>query len=113
MVLTQTPGDAGGETVAGAELRARMSSGYPIDGDHPLVPMLHTTFDAARAFGLSDDELWMIVRETLSGAEGSPDVSEWVDVLNGELAQAILAKSRSSLNSLAGDAWLEGRWIAN
>jgi hypothetical protein len=80
--------------VAGAELKSRMSSRYPIEGGHPLVPVLRATFDAARDFGLSDDELWLIVRETLSGAQGTQELSESVDQLNGELAQAILAKAR-------------------
>jgi hypothetical protein len=87
-----------------------VSSGYPIDGDHPLVPSLRSTFDAARDFGLSDDELWLIVRETLSGAEGSPDVPDWVDLLNGELAHAILGKSRSSTDGLAREPWFGPRW---
>jgi hypothetical protein len=92
--------------VRGAESLARVGSGYPIDGDHPLVPQLHSTFDAARDFGLSDDELWLIVRGTLSGAEGSPDVSAWVDQLNGELAHAILAKAGSSADGFAPAPWI-------
>jgi hypothetical protein len=74
-----------------------MSRGYPIDGDHPLVPALHATFDAAREFGLSDSELWNSVRVALSGADGSPDLARHVDRLNGELARAILAKERMAM----------------
>jgi hypothetical protein len=82
--------------MVGAELRIEMSRAYPIDGDHPLVPALQASLDAARDFGLSDTELWSAVRRALSGADTDEDLSECVDRLHGELAMAILASQRRS-----------------
>jgi hypothetical protein len=87
--------------VAGTELKTRMRREYPIDGNHPLVPVLRATFDAARDFGLTDEELWSIVQATLSGAGRGADLREYVDLLNGELAQAILAKEPLAASTLA------------
>lgn len=84
--------------MAGAELKIGMSS-YPVDGDHPLVPALRATFDAARDFGLTDDELWSTVREAVSGSEWNADLSECVDRLTDELTQAVLAKQARQVSS--------------
>jgi hypothetical protein len=79
--------------VAGTELRLGMSPDYPIAGDHPLVPVLRASFDAARDFGLTDAELWCVVQEVLSDADRNPaDLPQYVGQLHDELAQAILAK---------------------
>lgn len=80
--------------VVRTELRIGMSRDYPIIGDHPLVPVLRATFDAARDFGLSDAELWCIVQEVLTDAQGERDVSGVVDRLTAELAAAIASKQR-------------------
>jgi hypothetical protein len=70
-----------------------MSPNYPIVGDHPLVPTLRASFDAARDFGLSDSELWCIVQGVLLEADRNPhDLDQYVGRLHDELAQAILAK---------------------
>ena len=74
----QASRDAKGETVAGAELSVVMNPDYPIVGDHPLVPALWATCDAARDFGLSDAELWRIVQEVLSDWGRDPSLSQAV-----------------------------------
>jgi hypothetical protein len=80
--------------VARTESRLGMNRDYPIVGDHPLVPVLRASFDAARDFGLPDAELWCIVQAVLSDSQGDRDLSGVVDRLNAELAEAIISRER-------------------
>lgn len=85
--------------MAGAEMRLGMSPDYPIVGNHPMVPALRATFDAARDFGLSNAELWCIVQEVLADPDRSSDLSECIGRLNDKLAQAIVAKGAPLFSS--------------
>ena len=56
-----------------------MSRIYPIEGDHPFVPTLKASFDAARAFGLNEAEIWATVEHAMSGTGPGEDLSEYVE----------------------------------
>ena len=70
-----------------------MSRIYPIEGDHPLVPALKASFDAARAFGLNEAEIWAAVKHAMCGTCPGEDLSEYVELIHAELASAVLTKS--------------------
>jgi hypothetical protein len=55
---------------------------------------LKAIFDAARRFGLTDDEVWKTVDASLDGAGRDATVRECLDDLAGALARRILAKER-------------------
>jgi pyruvate/2-oxoacid:ferredoxin oxidoreductase beta subunit len=61
------------------------------------LPSLRSVFDAAKAFGLTDDEAWRAVDETVwaVGADGTLD--EYLDALAAALANGILDKQRRTL----------------
>ena len=65
--------------------------------DCESLPSLRAVFDAAKQFGLTDDEAWRAVDETAwaVGADGTLD--EYVDSLSAALASGILDKQRRSL----------------
>jgi hypothetical protein len=57
------------------------------------MPSLQATFDAAKHFGLTDDEAWDTVEEFLDNR----------DELAAALASRILAKQRASCSSRTAD----------
>ena len=51
-------------------------------------------FDAARSFGLTDDEIWATVEAVVSAAGPEVTVGECLEELTAALARGILAKER-------------------
>jgi hypothetical protein len=68
-----------------------------MDTEYSVIPPLQAIFDGARDFGLTDDEVWETVNESLSGAGGDATVGEYIDELTGSLARRILLKQRRLL----------------
>jgi uncharacterized membrane protein YebE (DUF533 family) len=56
--------------------------------------VLQAIFEAARRFGLTEDEAWWAIDESLSEVGRDATVSEYIDELTGVLAQRILSKQR-------------------
>jgi hypothetical protein len=65
-----------------------------MDTQHNALPPLQAMFDAARDFGLSNDEIWATLDESLSQSGGHATVVEYIDGCAGALAVRILAKHR-------------------
>jgi hypothetical protein len=61
------------------------------------MPSLQAIFDGAKSFGLSDDEVWRMVNESMHAAGADATVSAYLDELTGSLARSILHKERSAL----------------
>jgi hypothetical protein len=68
-----------------------------MSSDRESLPSLRAVFDAARQFGLTDDEAWRAVDDTVwaVGADGTLD--EYVEALSAALATGILDKQRRRL----------------
>jgi hypothetical protein len=64
------------------------------DSDHTPIPPLQATFEGAKRFGLTEDEAWRAVDESLDEAGRDSTISEYLDHLTGALAQRILSKQR-------------------
>jgi hypothetical protein len=63
----------------------------------PISP-LQAIFDAAKIFGLAEDEAWQAVNESLYEVGRDATVSEYLDELTGALAQRILSIQRQALS---------------
>ena len=65
--------------------------------DRESLPSLRAVFDAAKQFGLTDDEAWSAVDDAvwIVGADGT--LGEYVDELTAVLASGILDKQRRRL----------------
>jgi hypothetical protein len=65
--------------------------------DRESLPSLRAVFDAARQFGLTDDEAWRAVDDAVEvvGADGT--LRDYVDELTAALASGILGKQRRRL----------------
>jgi hypothetical protein len=61
------------------------------------LPSLRAVFDAAKQFGLTDDEAWRAVDGTLWAVGADATLREYVDWLSAALAGGILAKQRRRL----------------
>jgi hypothetical protein len=61
---------------------------------HPVLPRLQAILAGAMSFGLSDDEVWLIVDESMRTVGGDATVAEYLEELSGALALGILAKQR-------------------
>jgi hypothetical protein len=57
---------------------------------------LHAILEAAKRFGLTDDEVWQAVNESFDGEHAGSTVGECLCELVGALAKRILAKERRS-----------------
>jgi hypothetical protein len=68
-----------------------------MDTDYALMPPLQAIFDAAKHFGLTDDEVWQTLNESLCGAGNDATVREYLEELAGALARRILSKQRRIL----------------
>jgi hypothetical protein len=68
-----------------------------IDTQHNALPPLQAIFDAARHFGLTADEIWATLDESLSESGGDVTVAEYLDECAGALAVRILAKHRGAV----------------
>ena len=62
--------------------------------DHARIPPLRAIFEAAKRFGLTEDEVWRAVDESLYEAGMGAPISEYLEDLTGALAQRILSKQR-------------------
>lgn len=65
-----------------------------MDTQYDALPRLQAIFDAARQFGLSADEIWATLDESLSESCADASVAEYIDECAGALAVRILAKHR-------------------
>jgi hypothetical protein len=64
---------------------------------HPTpIPPLQAVFDAAKRFGLAEDEAWRAVNESLYEVGRDATVSEYLDELTRVLAQRILSIQRQA-----------------
>jgi hypothetical protein len=63
--------------------------------------MLKETFEGARQFGLTSDEVWHEIEECLYGVAGEATVDELLEELSTALAARILAKERRVLSERA------------
>lgn len=64
--------------------------------DHARIPPLRAIFEAAKRFGLTEDEVWRAVDESLYEAGRDATLSEYLEDLTGALAERILTKQRHS-----------------
>jgi hypothetical protein len=64
--------------------------------DSTPVPTLQAVFDAAKRFGLADDEAWRALNESLFEVGRDATVSEYLDELTRVLAQRILSIQRQA-----------------
>ncbi|MGH2946127.1 MAG: hypothetical protein ACRDPC_07710 [Solirubrobacteraceae bacterium] len=69
-----------------------------MDADHLAIRPLQAVFGGAKAFGLTEAEVWQTVDECLYEAGGDATVSEYLDELIDALAQRILYKERRALS---------------
>jgi hypothetical protein len=65
--------------------------------DRESLPSLRAVFDAAKDFGLTDDEAWRTVDETVWAVGADGTLGEYLDALSATLASGILDKQRRSL----------------
>ena len=72
---------------------------------HLAAPPLRAVFDAARDFGLSEDEVWHAVDESLAAAAPDGTLSDSLDELAAALARRILSKQRRILAEDRRRAW--------
>ena len=63
---------------------------------HTAMAPLQAILDAAKRFGLTDDEVWQTVNDSLGGADSDAPMGECLWELAGALARRILAKQRRS-----------------
>ena len=71
---------------------------FPDDahGYRMLMPPLQATFDAAKHFGLTEDEAWHALEASLYDTCGDETISDVREDLVVALAARILAKQRAS-----------------
>ena len=65
-----------------------------MDTGSAVTAPLRASFNAARRFGLSDDEVWHAVDEVVSRAGLHATVGECLEEITAALAREILAKER-------------------
>jgi hypothetical protein len=56
--------------------------------------VLHAIFEGAKRFGLTEDEAWWAIDESLAEVGRDATISEYIDELTAALAQRILFKQR-------------------
>lgn len=61
---------------------------------YTAIPSLQAIVDGARDFGLTDDEVWRTVDDSLDEVGGDATVAEYLDELTGALARRMLSKER-------------------
>jgi hypothetical protein len=72
------------------------------DITHQAVPSLQATFDSAKLFGLTDDEIWRVVDDSLREVGGDASACEYLHELTSALARLVLAKERRRLSDQPG-----------
>jgi hypothetical protein len=60
------------------------------------MPYLRAIFDGAKRFGLTDEQVWQTLDDSLEEAGPDATMSEYVDTLTAELARRILRAQRGS-----------------
>jgi hypothetical protein len=65
-----------------------------MDPDLASLTPLRAVFEAARQFGLTDEEAWRVVDATMFAAGPDTSLGEFHDELAAALASRILAKER-------------------
>jgi hypothetical protein len=65
--------------------------------DRESLPSLRAVFDAAKAFGLTDEEAWRAVDDTVWSVGADGTLGECLDELSAALATGILGKQRRRL----------------
>jgi hypothetical protein len=65
--------------------------------DRESLPSLRAVFDAAKAFGLTDEEAWCAADEAVWSVGADGTLGEYVDELSAALASGILDKQRRRL----------------
>ena len=63
--------------------------------------MLRATFDGARQFGLTSDEVWREIDECFHGVGAEATVEDFMEELSTALAARILSKERRVLTDRA------------
>jgi hypothetical protein len=58
------------------------------------IPPLGAVFDGAKHFGLTDDEVWRLIDESLYVTGGDATVADYLDELTAALARGILDEHR-------------------
>jgi hypothetical protein len=61
------------------------------------LPSLRAVFDAAKQFGLTDDEAWRAVDDSVWAVGADGTLGEYLEALSAALASGILAKQRRRL----------------
>jgi hypothetical protein len=69
-----------------------------MDRMYPSQPSLSAVFDAARRFGLTEQEGWRVFDAVLAQVGTDVTVEEYLEELTGKLAQGILGKHRGVLS---------------
>jgi hypothetical protein len=72
---------------------------------HESLPPLQAVFEAAKQFGLTDEEAWRAVDETMDAVGADATLRDYLDELSAALARGILDKQRRRLRferSLSG-----------
>ena len=67
-----------------------------MSANHAQIAPLHAVFDAAKCFGLTDDEVWQAVDECFCSADLDSSVGDCLDELLGSLARRILHAAAAS-----------------
>jgi hypothetical protein len=62
--------------------------------DDTPIPPLQAIFEGARSFGLSEQEAWRAVDDSLHEVGSDATVAEYLDELTAELARRILSRER-------------------
>ena len=63
-----------------------------MNSDHTPIPPLRAIFEGAKEFGLTEDEAWGTIEDTLYAVGTGATISEYLDELTAALAQHILSK---------------------
>ena len=63
--------------------------------DYTPVP-LQTIFESAKGFGLTDEEVWRTINDSICEAGFDLTVPEYIDELTAALAERIVTKERSA-----------------
>jgi hypothetical protein len=67
-----------------------------MDTGYAVMPPLQAIYDAAKRFGLTDDEVWHTLDDSVSAVGYDATVGECLDDLTAALARRILAKERGA-----------------
>lgn len=79
--------------------------------DHPAISPLHSIFDSARHFGLSEQQVWRTVDDSFREVGDDTTVLEYLDDLAAALAHDVLSVARREEQDLppTGRRWVRIR----